>query len=139
MEKGGREKWREWFFWVFSWREERSENWWGSNVFFSGLLKCFLPKSRRKLERRIADEKTHVLIAHRFVIFFFGLIYLFIYLFFFGFILWFLSFYVPLIWIWIFFAHLFWIPWFVFLKKKKKIEVSMHNFLIKKCVTSCFL
>ena len=34
---------KEYFLWVFGWREQRRENWWSLGVFSLGPPKCFLP------------------------------------------------------------------------------------------------
>ena len=43
-------KWERKLFWsVFGWVGRKENKWWGLDVFFPGLSKCFIPKMERKL------------------------------------------------------------------------------------------
>ena len=132
-------------------RVRRRENWWAPGVFSLDPPKLNLSKMERKFKIKWESVFWTKLLfpqqpaTNNFLFFCFclflllsslaGLDFFFFPLFFFFFLL-----LLSVSYILFFGSHLFWILWLVvFQKGKNKIEVSIHNFLIKKCSTFCFI
>ena len=131
-------------------RGRRRENWWAPGVFSLGPPKLNLSKMERKFKIKWESVfRTKLLFpqqpaTNNFLFFCFcpflllsslaGFDFFFPLFFFFFLSLLSVSYFL------FFGSHLFWILWLVvFQKVKNKIEVSIHNFLIKKCITFCFI
>ena len=131
-------------------RVRRRENWWAPGVFSLDPPKLNLSKMERKFKLKWGSvfwtkllfpqqPATNNFLLFSFCLFlllsslagldfFFSTFFLFLPFAFIRFLLSFVG------------SHLFWILWLVvFQKVKNRIEVSIHNFLIKKCSIFCFI